>query len=450
MQHVSLLGGFGANTGAWTIDPKTGQIVYLDAAPPAPPPTGPIIDQSKFNPSSTGPKPSSAPPPDAAIGECTTDQRFIFDAYGWRLRGSDEVCTSISSRPATVSTSRADCNPATSPNCYPIGAANGVVVTPGPVMLVGPFVVPIIKSGEGYAWALDSYKKLTREQAATIKKQLMVKVDGSDFWRTMSPDRWSAMLAGSPEPGATSDRWTMQSGVKQTEIISQWPTTTPQTTWLTNVGWMKMFGFNGSEPGWDDAYLWAWSDHREPWPPIAKFKHPSDGKPYGLFISIQPVGGPISALSSKIGKTADAMTDMIPAEQTRSIVLRFDIKPIHNKGLLSSLWDWIMSGVQELVADFYKGVWWGANALSSALCTMTVIPGGLTSAAAAGGPEAAAAAAATELLLSGKCPVPVGNDDTKGPPDTKKPFPWGPVIAGGIAVTGLLAFLLAPPKKRTA
>lgn len=375
-------------------------------------------------------------------GTCSADGQFIFDltstgAGYWRRKDASEQCVAQSNIGPDV-------------RVHAPGEGGGVSVSPTKVMAVGPFTIPVVRSGAQYIWGLDDYSKLKSDQAAMIKEQLLKKIDypGRSNWIDFSK-KWAKWSAAEPAPGSTS---TNVNDDGQPVAVSVWPPAAPWGTWLTFFGWLKQIGLTQSDPGYDDRYN-GFDKSRAT--PIATFDHPDTGKAYGLWMRIQPVGPPISATSTqwdpsyRADVSKPAGPDNVPAPLgTTSFQLQFMVSPMPDKGVLGGAWDWIMKYVKKVVVGFYDAVQAGAEAISDALCSMAQTPGAITSAAAKGGPEAAAAGAATEALLAGKCPVPNPTPDgTSGKLGDTKPIPWGPIIAGGVALLGVVAFILAAPKK---
>jgi hypothetical protein len=358
-------------------------------------------------------------------GQCSADGQFIWrlnaDGTGfWARRSATDVCagTASSSGPVVRETGAE-------------GGGGGVTVAPTRVMTVGPFTIPVVRRGESYIWGLDSYDKLKPDQAALLLKQLQVRIDGGN-WIALA-QKWPKYTDGDPQPGSTTHRYWNDGSVAAT---STWPSSTGWGTWLTWLGWMRKIGFTGAQPGYDQHYMTFSSDGI----PVAKFTHP-DGGDYGLWARIQPVGSVIQATSTQ-WSNGDTTPD-----QTQSVQLQFKIAPMPSALMTGGIVGFIRDKVQTIAAGFYSGVISVAESLSDVLCAAAQTPGALTTAAAKGGPEAAAAGAATELLLNGKCPV--SNPTPEGVPGPEpKQFPWGPVIAGGVALAGFVAFLLTPPKSK--
>ncbi len=423
MQTVSLLGGLGADSG------------FIKPLLPTTSSTLPILVQALPT------QPTQAP----VKGTCSADGQYIFDVTAtgagyWRRKGASEQCVAQSNIGPDV-------------RVHAPGEGGGVSVSPTKVMKVGPFTIPVVRSGAQYIWGLDDYSKLNAEQAAMIKTQLLKEIDypGRSNWIDFSK-KWAKWSATEPAPGSTSYNFNDEGQIIATSV---WPPTMPWGTWLTMMGWLRKIGFTSTDPGYEDRYN---GFDKGRYTPIATFDHPDTGKNYGVWMRIQPVGPAISATSTqwdpsyRADVSKPAGPDNMPGPLgTKSMQLQFMVAPMPDKGVLGGAWDWIMKYVKKVVVGFYDAVWDTAEAISDALCAMTATPGALTNAAAKGGPEAAAAAQAAELLLQGKCPVQNPTPDgTPGPPGDKKPIPWGPIIAGGVALLGVIAFVLASPKKRPA
>jgi hypothetical protein len=374
-------------------------------------------------------------------GACTADGKFIWVAATatvaghWSRLRVGQSCDPANIVPGSSGPKVRD-HRAGAENYVPQG---GVSVSPTKVMRVGLFTIPVVRSGASYIWGLDEYNKLTPEQGAQIKTQVMKKISGrgDSNWINLN-EKWDRYAGFAAEPGSTSYRFTNEGKIRATD---RWPAAAPgwgacvagrgPGCWLTNFGWMRKIGFVKGDPGFDDRYF-GFSDR---YMPFARFKHPESGKDYGLWVRIQPVG-PLIPATSTVWDTG-ATT---PLDQTVSNQLQFKVAPIPDSGWWSDAWDWITDNIGEVVAEFYEAVWDVAEALSEGLCALTATPGALTVAANAGGPYGTAAGAATELLMDGKCPIPNPTPQgTPGPPTQNKlPFPWALVIGGVAVVAGVV------------
>lgn len=155
------------------------------------------------------------------------------------------------------------------------------------------------------------------------------------------------------------------------------------------------------------------------WAPIARVKHPINGKDYGVFVGISvryPSGVPMN--DSRQGP----------------FILHFIWAPI-DKAWYEDVWDWIV----ELVASVVNFV---CDKITDPAAAATV---GV--AATAGGPVTVGVATGAALLCQ-KPSTPA--QDQLPPAIEQKPTMWPYYLAGGVAVLGLVAFLLIPPKKRPA
>ncbi len=390
-------------------------------------------------------------------GACSADGMFIWDftADGvgfWRRLRVGEQCTSTSTVPGPdVREHRegmpSSCTPETLENC-----PGGVYVAPTKVMQVGPFTIPVVRSGAEYTWGLDAYEKLNDEQAAMLKQQLSKKIDypGRSNWIDLQT-KWTKYAGFEPAPGSTSYRYADDGRIIATSV---WPQQAPWGTWLTYFGWLKKIGFLQGDPGYDDRYMGFAKDR---YTPIATFKHPDTDRDYGLWARIEPVGPLISAVSTQWAP--DVMADVskppgpdnVPGpDGTTSFQLQFMVAPLPDKGLLGDFWDWIMKHVLKVVVGFYEGVWDVAEDLSSTLCAMAQTPGTITSAGSKAGPYGTAVSAAVETAINaaGNCPVP--NPTPEGTPGpVAKSTPWALYILGGAAVVALGLLLTRKPKKTT-
>ncbi len=332
-------------------------------------------------------------------------------------------------------------------------AQGGVTVSPTRVMQIGPFTIPVVRAGRAYTWGLDDYSKLSNEAATAISTQLQQKIDypGRGNWidvaskNAIQQHNW----AQDPSPGKTTTRLSEQTG----EIGEQsvWPAAAPWGgPWLTQAGWMRKLGVGGSGgAAYESRYFGFDTNYASP---IMAFDHPDSGDTYGVFMQMVPVGPTIYALHTILGpngRTDGYVPDPNYLESLQSMQLQFLVKPIDTGGFF----DWIMKYVLKVVAAYIDGIVAAAEGISDALCAITATPGALTSAAAAGGPYAAGAAAATEFAMQGKCPIPNPgpSGESKGDGDIPaKAFPWGPVLAGGVAVLGVIAFVMSSSKKKPA
>lgn len=389
-------------------------------------------------------------------GQCTADGNFIWVAATatvpghWERLRVGQTCDPANIMPGgsgpEVREHRADM-----PGSTPGG---GVSVSPTRVMKVGPFTIPVVRSGASYIWGLDDYYKLKPDQAATIKAQVIKKISGrsdSNWINYTAPNhtsgmtKWDFYAALDARPGSTTTRVAQDGGAMLWQ--SKWPNAAPwggacdiKTTvgpgcWLTNMGWMQAIGFNRGDAGYDERYFGFDGDR---YMPFARFKHPDSGDDYGIWVRIQPVGGEIPAVSSAFGPTYKPTPGW--KDTTISNQLQFKVGPIPDSSWWDDAWDWISDHVGEVIAEFYEAVWDAAEAISDALCAVTATPGALTAAASAAGPYGTAAGAATELLMDGKCPIPNPTPaGTPGPPTANKvPFPWALVIGGVAVVAGVV------------
>ncbi|MGH7176613.1 MAG: hypothetical protein ACREJC_04470, partial [Tepidisphaeraceae bacterium] len=108
----------------------------------------------------------------------------------------------------------------TNPNYVPQG---GVSVTQK-IMKVGPFTIPVVRSGQKYTWGLDDYSQLNAEQAKLLLEQLQTKIDGGN-WVLLRP---TTLTSGSHEPGSSSAQVFYQSGKPTGTVIkATWPQFAP-------------------------------------------------------------------------------------------------------------------------------------------------------------------------------------------------------------------------------
>jgi hypothetical protein len=319
-------------------------------------------------------------------GDCSADGQFIWKVSStgagfWARLAVGETCTPSSATGPTIRT----------------GGGGGITVGPTTVMKIGPFTIPVVRSGNTYTWGLDDYAKLPADVGPMIGEALRKRIDypGRSNWVTI---RQPMTLFA---PGSTYDMQTYQSGKPTGTVIrTTWPLLAPWgQTWLTQLGWMAKFGFNTGD-AYEDRYN---GFDTAKYAPIAQFDHPQSGAKYGLWMRLQPVGPDIPALSAS---TIVAGVENPVPYSTKSYALQFKIAPMPDKGVLGGFLDWILKYVKKLIVAFYDAVQDVGKELSDALCAMAQTPGGPAAAAAAGGPYAAAASAATTVLLAGKCPVP--------------------------------------------
>ena len=353
-------------------------------------------------------------------GTCTADQKSIWTGSFWRRRTTGEVCQTVSSQSLDIHTT----------------TQGGVEVTPTTMISIGPFNCPLPRTDK-LVWIYDDYDLLTPEQAAFIRETLLnpeVIAEahyGSRTYADQPNNSWSP--SNESGPGLTSTYLFADGGTMQ----SQWPTAAPWGgSWLTQQGWFRAIGI---QPG--DTYARPFGFDRSKNGPIMQFQHPITGKDWGLYIDFGTVGTDITALSTTIEGAAST------PQTTRSMVMRFMIAPVPDK----SWWDSIKGAIRKVVIKFYEFVIDVGEELSSLMCAIAANPtAAVTAATTAGGPAAGAAVGAGSLVIGEACSKPAPAPLPEPPPDAVpiKRFPWGPVIAGGLAVTGLVAFLLAPPKKR--
>lgn len=343
----------------------------------------------------------------------------------WSRLAAGQTCKTVGTGPAPTvrdHTGTAETNP----NYVTQG---GVSVTPTKVMQVGAFTIPVVRSGGSYKWGLDSYAKLTAEQAAQIKKQLQKGVQGGNSLRPIVP---GGIAFDSPNTNGV--RPTMQSGKPTGSAVH---TVWGPGDWLTTGGWLGTFGFKDGEP-YDWRYTQTPNFDRTKGVPIAQFNHPDTGAHYGMWMDIAPVGPELKPLSAGVIDLATGAEKPWPEYTQRSQMLRFMVAPMPDKSWLGDLWDWIKGGVAWVVTKFYEGVWDVAEVTSDVLCAMATTPGGLQKAAAAGGPYGVAGATAAQLILAGKCPVP--NPTPEGLPGPTSENTW--LVPVAIGVGGLLLYAL--------
>lgn len=354
-----------------------------------------------------------------AVGECTADKSLIWTGTAWRHRMVGEACQTVGTQTVNARTD----------------GQGGVAVTSTTMVQVGPFTCPAPRSDK-LIWLYDEYGLLTPEQAKFIGDALKTKLsDNSNF----GPVTESMM--SEPAPGQTSTL-AFKDG-------SAFHSTWPAGDWLTYGGWLKRFGMSAGD-GIELNYL---GFDRGKYSPIAKFTNPVNNEEWGLWIRVQPVGPAITATSTVIvkpdGTTADISTTGQTPLQTTSYALQFMVAKLPEE----SWWDKVKNGIRKVIAKFYEFIVELAKVLSDILCTVAANPGpAVTGVTAAYGPGAGAATGAGLMVIADKCakPPPPELPQLDDPAPPQKKFPWGPVIAGGVAVAGVAAFLLRSPKKKPA
>lgn len=390
---------------------------------------------------------TDTPPELLAPGTCTSDGQLIWRATyvrttdgvtvpgHWERKRVGETCAIISDIPHVT---RGPCTVDHLENC-----PGGIYVAPTKVMQVGAFTIPVVRSGNVYKWGLDSYGKLTAEQAAQIKEQLSKPVEDGNSFR---PIKAGWITHDTPNSNVTLQ--SMQSGKPTGTLIH---TVFGPGDWLTSGGWLGKFGFKDGDK-WDWRYTPQANFDRTKGVPIAQFKHPDTGAHYGMWMDFGFVGPEIKPILAEVINEATGEKTPWPTYTTRSVMLRFMVAPMPEKSLLGDLWDWIMSGVKWVVVKFYEGVWDVAEVLSDKLCAMAQTPGAITKTGSQAGPYGAAAGAAVEIALvtADNCPVPNPTPEGKPGPigPTKKPIPWG-LVALGVGVVGLAAVLLTQKPTKT-
>lgn len=216
------------------------------------------------------------------------------------------------------------------------GEGGNTSVTATTVISLGPWTIPMPRPGNKYRWLLDDYSKLTPIMAETIGKQLKTPIQSG--WKTpYQPGFWKGQPTPTflTEPGTTAS-YTYPDGSIETVT---WPTRAPWGgEYLTYEGWAKRLGIWGEvidagyfgglgDPvlcGGRSAYACSTigqaSDDQVS--PIARFKHPTTGEDWGLWVSIDPVGDPIYSTSHTRAGVA------VPPRERRSMGLWFTVQKI--------------------------------------------------------------------------------------------------------------------------
>lgn len=159
-------------------------------------------------------------------------------------------------------------------------------------------------------------------------------------------------------------------------------------------------------------------DKHPTWKPIAKAKHPINGKDYGVFVGI----------------TARYPKDMAMNDPAQGpFILTFVWAPI-DKAWYVDVWDWIVELATSII-DFV------CEKISDPAAAATV-----STAATAGGPVTVGVATGAALLCQ---KPPPGQPTQDQPPAIEPKSPtWPYFLAGGLALAGVVAFILIPPKKK--
>lgn len=406
-------------------------------------------------------------PSTPADGACSQDGQFVWRAATasaaghWERRraGDTTPCTMVIDTGPTVNT----------------GAQGGRTVTPtvAPIK-VGPFSFTPNRNGSPVTWSYDSYDKLSPDQAAFIKAALASRPGDGAYWRPVGTLAAQAHFTGTQEPGGqeffAGGSWFAADGSvaapgggysKDGAVVPFQGTATwqwPAGSWCTWFGWLTKFGFAPTD-SYNVRYLASGmpqsGNNNDP---IASFTYAPTvqqaisaangvnaaaalsqifAQKWGLYFWLEPVG---SIISSSTG-SAPGAPPLQPLQQS-SWQLNVTAMPL----LPGASW------FTSLVGDFYSGVIDVAGTLSDIVCGLAANPAVVAGAAtAAGGPAAGGAAAAGAAVVKGQCnqgQQPVPQVAPPAPPPSKTP--WGYIIAGGLALLGVGAYVLTQPPPRRA
>lgn len=159
----------------------------------------------------------------------------------------------------------------------------------------------------------------------------------------------------------------------------------------------------------------------QPWYPILRSKHPKTGKDYGVFVGMIP-----------------RYRDKPMNDPENPIALYFVWAPIQ-KSWYERLWDWIVEVVGKIV-DFV------CDKLTDPATAAAVTAG----AAAVGGPVTVGVVGGATLLCQSIADRPPDAPPVLDQPAIEPKPVWPYYLAGGVALFGVIAFLLASPKKKPA
>ena len=382
--------------------------------------------------------------PTTPDGACSPDGQFVWrnsPSGHWERRAAGDTtpCTIVADVGPSVGT----------------GAQGGRTVTPtNPPFKVGPFTFNLHRDGSPVTWSYDSYDQLTPDQAKLLHDALAAPPSDGAYWRTanvnmLGPGNWM----GGSEPGMQSilvgpnARYDINGNVAsfQGNATWQWPAT---PTWMTWAGWLRTLGFKPT-----DNYNTRRVTSGQPWTannndPIVAFTMPANAgqvlgattvfpQQWGLYAWWEPVG---SIISSSNGSAA-GVPPLKPLQQS-SWRLNITAMPL----LPGASW------FTQLAGGFYGGVVDVAGTLSDIVCGLAANPGVVAAGATAvGGPAAGGAAAAGATIMQSQCnqgKQPVPQVAPPVPPPSKTP--WGYIIAGGLAILGVGAYVLTQPPPRRA